>query len=223
MEDRKQGIVKWAQELFAQKAFCILDTETTGLDGDSEIVEIALIDKNGETLINQLVKPTKRIPASVIGIHGINNDEVKGAPSFDQVWPRVERLLKKQKQIVVYNAGFDMRMIEQSCDKYEIEPKLDRFTWKCAMAAYAEFHGEWSDYFGGWKWQKLITATRWASNYLECDHYGTHRGLNDCRNTLLVLRALAQYELPKESDQTVTQESQSVTEDSIEFDKDVPF
>ncbi len=192
--DRKQSIVQGAQALFALPNFCILDTETTGLDDNDEIVEIALIDKNGNTLLNQLVKPTRRIPSDVIGIHGINNDEVKSAPSFKTVWSRVERVLKKQKTAIVYNASFDIRMIEQSCGKYDIEPKLERFTWKCAMETYAEFYGEWNDYFGGWKWQKLITATRWAAHYLECDHYGTHRALNDCRNTLLVLQALAQYE-----------------------------
>jgi len=225
--ERKPGIVNWAQDLFARPNFCILDTETTGLEGDSEIVEIALLDKNGKTLLNQLVKPTRRIPSDVIGIHGINNDEVKNAPSFKKVWPRIERILKRQKQIVVYNVDFDVRMIEQSCGKYEIESKLDRFTWECAMAAYAEFYGEWNDYFGGWKWQKLITATRWATNQLKCDHHGTHRALNDCRNTLLVLKALAQYEppkeLPKETSQTVTQEYQSAPKDGVKFDEDVPF
>lgn len=213
--ERKQGIVNWAKELFTRPNFCILDTETTGLDEDSEIVEIAIIDKNGNRLINQLVKPTKRIPSDVIGIHGITNDEVKDAPSLKKVWPRIERVLKKQKRIVVYNVAFDRRLIEQSCGKYDIEAKLDRFTWECAMMGYAEFYGEWSDYWGGWKWQKLITAARWASHYLDCDHYGTHRALNDCRNTLLVLKALAQYQPPKEPPKKPLNER--------EFDEDVPF
>jgi DNA polymerase III epsilon subunit-like protein len=46
--DRKQSIVQGAQALFALPNFCILDTETTGLDDNDEIVEIALIDKNGK-------------------------------------------------------------------------------------------------------------------------------------------------------------------------------
>ncbi|GEM_PF-4383668 len=34
--------------------FAVLDTETTGLDGNAEICEIAAIDKNGKVLLNTL-------------------------------------------------------------------------------------------------------------------------------------------------------------------------
>jgi DNA polymerase-3 subunit epsilon len=208
--NEKNDIVEWAKKLFA-KDFCILDTETTGLDYDSEVVEIAIIDKSGKILINQLIKPSIKIPEDVIAIHGINNKEVRNAPIFKKVWPSIGRILKEQNQIVVYNVDFDKRIIEQSCDKYEIESELERFNWVCAMSAYAKFHGEWNDYRGNWKWQKLITATRWATNYLKCDHYGTHRALNDCKNTLLVLKALAQYEgIQKDSNDK-------------DFDECVPF
>ena len=97
----------------------------------------------------------------------------------------------------------------------------ERFDWECAMNVYAEFYGEWNDYFCGWKWQKLVSAARWAANYLERERYGAHRALNDCRNTLLILRALAQYEppLPKEPP---PKELPSVV-NGPDFDEDVPF
>lgn len=184
MELREKEVVQWAQDLFALPEFCILDTETTGLSDDAEIVEIAIIDKEGNTLLNQLVKPTGRIPPDVIAIHGINDNEVKDAPPFKTIWPKIRKVLKHQS-IVVYNASFDMRMITQSCQKYGITPKLDRFVWHCAMDQYASFYGEWSNYWRGWKWQKLISAARWAAGYLDCERYGAHRALNDCRSTLL--------------------------------------
>jgi len=194
MNKQQLEVVNWAKELFEQPNFCIIDTETTGLDDNAEIVEIAIIDKEGNTLINQLVKPTKRIPQEATDIHGITNDEVKKAPSFKTIWPKVRKLLKEYQPIVVYNADFDIQMIRQSCQKYGTTPKLERFTWHCAMNQYSYFYGEWSDYWGNYCWQKLITATRWASRFLNCDHHGTHRALNDCKNTLLVLKALAQYD-----------------------------
>lgn len=192
LSKRELETTQWAQKLFDLN-FCILDTETTGLSNIDEIVEIAIIDKEGNTLINQLIKPTKTIPSEAINIHGITNDEVKKAPTFNTIWPKVRKILKEQQNIVVYNANFDMKMITQSCQKHGTTPKLNRFNWECAMNWYAYFNGEWDDYWGNWRWQKLITATRWASFFLDCEHYGTHRALNDCRNTLLVLKALAQY------------------------------
>ncbi|HHQ4784521.1 TPA: hypothetical protein ACSPZU_004090, partial [Aeromonas veronii] len=41
----------------------ILDTETTGLDDQAEIVEISIIDQLGKVVFDSLVKPQKPIPA----------------------------------------------------------------------------------------------------------------------------------------------------------------
>jgi DNA polymerase-3 subunit epsilon len=49
----------------------VLDTETTGLGHDAEIIEIAIICAfSGKTFINTLVKPRNPIPPSATAIHG---------------------------------------------------------------------------------------------------------------------------------------------------------
>lgn len=40
----------------------IVDTETTGLENDAQIVEIAVVDLAGRVLLDSLVKPTIYIP-----------------------------------------------------------------------------------------------------------------------------------------------------------------
>ena len=60
----------------------ILDTETTGLYDDAEIVEISIIDENGGVLLDTLVKPLKPIPAEATAIHGITNEMVATAPTW---------------------------------------------------------------------------------------------------------------------------------------------
>ena len=75
-ENSQIEVIQWAQSLFALPTFCILDTETTGLDDNAEIVEIAIIDKEERTLINQLVKPTQRIPRNQ-GVRVIDFDSGK--------------------------------------------------------------------------------------------------------------------------------------------------
>lgn len=227
MTNKKKEVVQWAKSLLALPQFCILDTETTGIDNNAEIVEIAILDKNNQTLLNQLVKPTEPITKELTGIHGITNEEVKKSPSFKTVWPKVRKVLKENQPIIVYNSTFDTRLIIQSCQKYGTTPKLDRFKWNCAMEKYSQFFGEWSDYWGNWKWQKLISAARWASNYLDCDIHGAHRALNDCRNTLLVLQALSQYTGKKKTRTEKTYEKFGKTivgtKNDHDLDSDIPF
>lgn len=57
LETEQQIAKRWID-----KGFVILDTETTGLGFDDEIVEISIIDCAGYVLLNTLVKPSKSIP-----------------------------------------------------------------------------------------------------------------------------------------------------------------
>jgi DNA polymerase-3 subunit epsilon len=61
--------------------YIILDVKTTGLDGDSEIVEIAIIDLDENPLFETLIKPVSLIPEEATAIHGITNEMVENAPS----------------------------------------------------------------------------------------------------------------------------------------------
>jgi len=50
-----------ALQILAQKPVYI-DTETTGLEKDDEVVEISIINFDGSLLFTSLVKPTQSIP-----------------------------------------------------------------------------------------------------------------------------------------------------------------
>ena len=82
--------VKWARDELAAENLAILDTETTGLY-DAEIVEIAVINRDGEPLLNTLIKPSIPIPAEVSAIHGITNEVVADAPSFPKSIPKLPK------------------------------------------------------------------------------------------------------------------------------------
>ena len=58
----RRSAIEMAREMVARRPV-YLDTETTGLDEQSEIVEISLIDSDGSVLLDTLVKPLERIPA----------------------------------------------------------------------------------------------------------------------------------------------------------------
>ena len=137
-----------------------LDTETTGLERSSEIVEICILDNQGNKLFDSLVKPVRPIPNDALRIHGIRNDDVRGAPNWLVVWPQVESVLAG-RSVGIYNAEFDLRMIQQTHAIYKIRTLATTpFSPFCIMKLYAQFHGEWNRARGSYRWYSLEDAGR---------------------------------------------------------------
>lgn len=133
-----------------------IDTETTGLNPESdEVVEIAIIDDAGAALLDTLVKP-ERITSwpDAQKIHGISPAMVAEAPTLAELLPAI-RAATEGSRVVIYNAAFDEPFI----------PGLAEWAAdiQCAMLAFAEFAGEWSEYRGGYRWHKLVVAARHVS------------------------------------------------------------
>lgn len=51
----RQAAVRWAIDIVGRDDVVYLDTETTGLGPDAEIVDIAVVDQAGRVLLNSLV------------------------------------------------------------------------------------------------------------------------------------------------------------------------
>lgn len=167
--------------------FVILDTETTGLKS-GEICEISIIDADGNTLFNQLVKTKDPIPTSASTIHGITDDMVKDCPTWLDVQPGVRRILAGQN-VVIYNATYDRKNMHQSDDVWSI-PYVDykaEATYWDAMEFYAEYYGDWNDWHKSYTWQKLSNAA--SQQGIEVKY--AHRALGDCLMTLGVIKAMA--------------------------------
>lgn len=76
-----------------KRPLCVFDLETTGLQITKDrIVQIAIIklfeDGHTETL-NELVNPGQNIPDEIAAIHGITNEMVATAPTFNDLAPRL--------------------------------------------------------------------------------------------------------------------------------------
>ena len=186
LKDRAE-VVTWAKGL---GSFVVLDTETTGLDSDAEILQIAIINQDGAVLLDSYVRPQEPIieAGRAFAVNGITNAMVASAPSFADLYPQIAALLAG-RTVVVYNVDFDRRMLAQACRRYDLP--LIEANWNCAMVAYAEWHGAWSPYRHACYWQPLDTAR--AEFDLGFD--GSHGALGDCRATLGLIKALASKEV----------------------------
>ena len=178
------------REALTGQDFLVLDTETTGLY-EGEIVQIAIINSAGETLINTLVKPVEPIPADATNIHGITDEMVKNSPTWLDLAPKIKTLLEGQL-LVVYNAVYDRKMMHQTAERHNL-PKVEWkevCEWHCAMEAYAEFHGDYNQYRGSYRWQKLVIAARNCG----VEYLDAHDALADCKMALGVSKHMLKTE-----------------------------
>ena len=108
--DRAAAIV-WARQILTQE-FVILDTETTGLDYDDEAVQIGLVSKSGEVLLDTLLCHEKPSDPKALATHGITWEMTRGAPAFREVAGQVFDLIGG-RDVMGYNATFDLRILSQ--------------------------------------------------------------------------------------------------------------
>jgi DNA polymerase-3 subunit epsilon len=182
-----RNVVQWARELLNDPEALIVDTETTGLDLDSEVIEITIITMAGQVLLNTLVRPQGEMGATEI--HGLTAADLATAPAWPDIDSQVEALLLGASRVIAYGSEFDSSMIDQTRLRWGLpelptwysvgigeEPPARLVTWDCAMHAYAMWVGDWSSYHNGYRWHALG---------------GGHRALGDCLSTLERIQEIA--------------------------------
>ena len=169
----------------------VFDTETTGLGPDGEIVEIAVVGLNGETLIDTLVKPTRPIPPDATAVHGIGNENVAGAPTMPELLPALTEVLRG-RHLMAYNFWYDQRLLRQSVARHGLAWPLPLELLEipgnppnCIMKVFAKYSREWSDYYGNYKWHRLCEAAEECE--ITAEDGKAHRALEDARVALAVL------------------------------------
>lgn len=173
----------------------VFDTETTGLGSDAQIVQIACVDAvSGAVLLDTLVRPTCGVEPEAFAVHGISDDMLASAPAAKEVLPLLLDTFN-DKLALAYNFDYDRRMLVQTL-RAAAAPWPERWaSWfappiltHCIMQVYAQYRGDWNDYWLSFSWHKLVTALQQCNLNAEGK---LHSALGDVQASLAVLRHMA--------------------------------
>jgi DNA polymerase III subunit epsilon len=124
----------WARALLEKRPL-VLDTETSGLESSHEVIELALVERDGTVLLNTLLQCQGEIPEDATRIHGITKAMLASAPSFPEVLAELSSY--RDREIIIYNAAFDIPLLAQTAARYQVA--LPRFRSHCLMIQYLAY------------------------------------------------------------------------------------
>lgn len=180
----------------------VIDTETTGLGYDAQVVELAIVDAAGSVLLETRLRPSVPVEAEAEAVHGIGAEALAAAPSWPEVAAQVEQLLRGRR-VVAFNADFDFRLLRQTGAAFgDGLPWLAEVEQRCAMYLSARAYGPTNRYGT----ISLSAATAEAGVSWEGV---AHSAAADARVTAALLRVLARVAVDLEAELTALQVAQA--------------
>ena len=159
-----------------RKRVIVLDTETTGLDPADEILQISIIDDNGNILLDTLVHPYYHSTwADAERIHGISPDMVAGAPYPHELLPTIQAIFSETLLLIGYNTNFDLGFLQN----WGIHPFNIQVV--DVMQEFADYYSVHDDPYDGRRYYKLA----FCADYFGFTWPGAaHNSLHDAMATL---------------------------------------
>ena len=151
----------------------LLDTETTGLESDKEILEVGIVrvhpDGSREEF-QTLVKPSN--PVELTEIHRITQEEVEEAPSIADTLAVVKNLVQGTL-VVAHNAIFDISKINQALAR--LDEELLQAPYACTKEGHATL------------FPQLRHSLKSCCEQFGIDLTGHHAALDDAKATETLL------------------------------------
>lgn len=172
LHNKMSAKLRFKDFLDSKDKYLILDTETTGLGYDDEIIEIAVIDMQGNELLNSKIYTEVPISSDASYVNGITSADLINMPTIDSLNNDINNLFK-DKTILIYNDSFDVRMLYQSGFNGKINTE-------CLMHLYMK-------YVNSERWVGLQDALSWEGVDITQDH----SALGDCKCCLELIKKIA--------------------------------
>ena len=146
--------------------------------GDVRVIELSIVDLEGNVIFNSLFDPGMPLPADIPALTGITDEMLEDQPRFAERTAEISDCLRG-KTIIAWNVDFDRKWVFFEFIKAGF--RLDAQDWVDAMELYARMVGHRTKYY------RLIKA----KEDMRIGESQEHRATADCLDTLAVLRAAA--------------------------------
>jgi len=116
--------------------FISLDLETTGPDPrEDRVIEVGLVRFSGGRVVERvryLCSPGRPLPLFIRRLTGIEERELRGTPSFEQIFPRLFPHLSGT--LLLYNASFDLSFLRAAAQRLALPLRPTRVWDALALA-----------------------------------------------------------------------------------------
>ncbi len=113
------------------KPLCVFDLETTGINvAKDKIVEICILKVNPDASRESktwLVNPETSIPKEASDVHGIFDEDVKDAPKFREIAPKIMEMISGSDLGGFNSNRFDVPLLAEELLRAEIDFDLSKF------------------------------------------------------------------------------------------------
>lgn len=97
--------------------FAVLSMAVTGMGHEDEIIELGIVDKNGELLYTSLFKNEEPLSAESAEKYQLTEAELAESPKFIDEWKKIQEVLKG-KRLVVFGEEEVIRLFRQTLTRY---------------------------------------------------------------------------------------------------------
>ena len=113
--------------------------------------------------MNSLVRPLNPIPREASRIHGITEEMTRNAPMWISLWQELRGFFYG-RLLAIYNAEFDLRMIDQTNRKSGLTRWQPGLPPEDIMRIFADYRSVWDQ-------------SRRANKYFRLEEAGKHLGI----------------------------------------------
>lgn len=159
--------------------FVTIDTETTGLSKNDEVVELAIVGMDKQVLYYSTFYPTVEVNPAAAKVNHFSKAKLKGSPCIKDEWQKIVEAIGNKK-VLCHNTPFDKRLLTQTFARYNIPYDIER-----------AFNGAYDSKDIAKKW---IKSDKYDLNHLAhlvgIEREELHEATDDCVMTIEVLERL---------------------------------